>query len=203
MRIGLCGGSFDPIHFGHIGLARQAFRELNLDRVIFIPTKKQPFKLAANPASAEDRVNMLKLALENEKMFSISSLEIERDGISYTFDTLQQIKQILDKAGGSNEYYFIMGGDSFSQIESWHKAELLLSSCNLAVGIRPGTDMGILDILRLSIEEKYSIKIVFLNNKQLEISSTIIKDKLRKGESIKGLLPEKTRRYIYERKLYR
>lgn len=198
--IGLCGGSFDPIHYGHLALAKQAFDELNLSEVIFIPTKKQPFKLSAIPANSEDRLNMLKLAINKKDYFSISSMEIQREGISYTADTLLAFKKAYPK---NTDFFFIMGADSFKCLESWKNVEYLLSNCNFAVGIRNGTALKDLEEVKFRINQAYGTNVVFLNNKKLEISSTTIKEKINLGESLKGLLPIEVENYINEKELYR
>ncbi|MGP1569320.1 MAG: nicotinate-nucleotide adenylyltransferase [Eubacteriales bacterium] len=198
--IGLYGGSFDPIHFGHIALARKAKAELSLCEIIFIPTKKQPFKLDKTPASCEDRVNMLKLVIQNEPDFSISMLEIDREGISYTIDTLYSFRTLYKD---DTLYYLILGADSFLQIEKWHKSDEILSTCNLAVGIRPGTSIEKLEITKKRIHEKYKTDIVFLNNKELEISSTKIKENIKNSKSLDGLLSKEVANYIDEKHLYK
>ena len=199
-RIGIYGGSFDPIHLGHLTLAKVARAELLLDHIIFVPTKKQPFKLDKTPASAEDRVNMINLAIKNEDNFSISLLEIERDGISYTIDTVRNIKDIYGK---NNIYYLIMGADTFLNLERWYMADEILSFCNLAVGVRPGTSVEKLEDTRVRINKTYDTKIVFLNNKELEISSTDIKESLKNNVQVAKLLPDEVANYINEKRLYR
>ena len=198
--IGIYGGSFDPIHFGHIALAKKAKAELSLSKIIFIPTKKQPFKLDKTPASCEDRVNMIRLTVKDNPDFSVSMLEIEREGISYTFETLRSIRRLY---GEDVSYYLILGADSFLDIERWHKADEILSSCNLAVGIRPGTSIEKLDITKERIQKQYQTNIIFLNNKELEISSTQIKECIKNNLSLGGLVSKEVSNYIDENNLYR
>lgn len=198
--IGIYGGSFDPIHFGHIALAKKAKAELMLSQIIFIPTKKQPFKLDKIPAKAQDRVKMIELAIQNEPDFSISIIEIERDGVSYSIDTLRSIRKMY---GDDVSYYMILGADSFLHIERWLNSDEILLTCSLAVGIRPGTSIKNLETIKQRIVGRYKTNIIFLNNKELEISSTKIKEKIRNKDSLEGLVSKEVANYIDENCLYR
>lgn len=199
-RIGIYGGSFDPIHLGHIQLAMQAKKELELSKVLFVPAKYQPFKLDKETSSEKHRVEMLKLALELEKDFEISYEELNIDEISYTINTLTRIKHAY---GENTEIFFIMGTDAFITVELWHHSKDLLRSFSFAVGSRPGYKEEELKSCIDRIRGVYNTNIVLLNNKELLISSTDIKLRVKSGESIEKLVPKTVERYIHEQGLYR
>lgn len=199
-KIGIYGGSFDPVHLGHMGLAVQAEKQLELDKVVFIPAKYQPFKLNREVASDEHRVNMLKEAVKGYDSFEISCSELESNEISYTFNTIQRIKKVYND---DTQIYFMLGTDSFLSIELWYRAEELLKACSFAVGIRPGDKEEQLEACINRVKSRYNTHVVLLRNKELEISSTEIKNNIRNGKSIGALVPEAVERYIYENGLYR
>ena len=200
MKIGIYGGSFDPVHLAHVGLAKQAKEELQLDKVIFIPAKYQPFKLDREVTSDEHRVNMLKLAIEDTEGFEISRSELEKEEISYTFYTVKHIKELY---GEENEFYFLLGTDSYLMIERWHKAEELLKECHFAIAFRPGDKEEELNSCIKRTEDAYNTKVVVLHNEKMPISSTDIRNRIKEGKSIDTLVPEKVERYILEHGLYR
>lgn len=199
-KIGIYGGSFDPVHLGHMGLAVQAEKQLELNKVVFIPAKYQPFKLNREVASDEHRVNMLKEAVKGYDSFEISCSELESNEISYTFNTIQRIKKLYSD---DTQIYFMLGTDSFLSIELWYRAEELLKACSFAVGIRPGDKEEQLEACINRVKSRYNTHVVLLRNKELKISSTEIKNNIRNGKSIGAFVPEAVERYIYENGLYR
>lgn len=199
-KIGIYGGSFDPIHLGHIQLALQAKKELHLDNVLFVPTKRQPFKLDKKVTAEEHRVNMLIQALRGQKGLKISYIELENNEISYTINTLKRIKTFYNS---DTKFFFILGIDSFLTIESWYNSKQLLSDYNFAIGNRPGYKENELKSCISRIRQVYNTNIILLNNKELPISSTNIKANVKKGIQIKNLVPEAVERYIYENSLYK
>lgn len=199
-KIGIYGGSFDPIHWGHIQLALQAKEELHLDKVIFIPAKHQPFKLDMEVSSEQHRVNMLIQALQGIEELEISYAELENDEISYTINTLRRIRTFYND---DTEFFFILGTDAFLHIELWYKSEELLRDFSFAIGSRPGYKEDELKCCIDRVREVYNTSIIMLNNKELPISSTDIKNNVKRGRSIKNLVPEAVERYIHENGLYK
>ncbi|WP_312649429.1 nicotinate-nucleotide adenylyltransferase [Aminipila sp.] len=199
-KIGIYGGSFDPIHWGHIQLALQAREELHLDKVIFIPAKYQPFKMDMEVTPEEHRVNMLIQALQGKKGLEISYAELEIDEISYTINTLRRIRTFYSS---DTEFFFILGTDSFLNIECWYKSKELLRDFSFAIGSRPGYKEDQLKCCIDKIRAVYNTNIILLNNEELPISSTDIKTHIKMGESIKDLVPESVERYIHENGLYK
>lgn len=199
-RIGIFGGTFDPVHIGHINLASDAMREAELDRVIFIPAKLQPFKLDQKVSSGNDRMAMLHEALDKVEGMEASSYELDSDGISYTYLTMRAMKKIF---GQEAKLYFIMGSDSFIKIESWKNADELLHECSYIIGIRPGYDHAELDKCIENIRSRYGTEVIRLDNVRFDISSTDIRRRLDSGASCDDLIPKSVERYINDNGLYK
>ena len=198
-KIGIFGGSFDPIHNGHIELAKWALIEKNLDFVFFMPTKKNPFKKDNEIAKDEDRVNMIKLILVQNDYFCLSEKELSDKEYSYSYDTLLSITQEYKDC----EIYFIVGTDSICTMEEWYKGDKLLSEFNFITCFRPGHSK---DEFLSKIEyykKKYNAKISLITQSMPDISSTEIKKRIKEGTSISDLVPADVERYILENDLYR
>jgi len=198
MKIGVFGGTFDPVHYGHIELAKQALDECKLDRVIVVPANEQPFKLDKEKASGEHRLNMLKLAFEQEDKIIISDIEIKKGDVSYTIDTLREICKLYNDA----EIHFIVGIDAFLSIEFWKEAENLLSEYSFIVGARPNYMESELDELISRFEKLYNTPITRVNNELVPASSTEIKEDMRSNKYKSGTSPLSVERYIATNELY-
>lgn len=200
-KIGVFGGSFDPVHYGHVYLAKEAVTALSLDKLFVIPTKLQPFKLDKVPASGQDRCNMLELAFsefKDEIPYEISDLELKKEGISYTIETLNAIKDRYPTA----EIFFIQGTDTFIQIKKWKSSEELLKNFSFAIGLRPGYRNEELFDCIAEIKRDYGTNVVLLNNKQINISATDIR--LSGSRNFNGkFVSEKVERYIRDNGLYK
>jgi len=197
--IGILGGTFDPIHYGHIYLAQQARDEIGLSKVIFIPAKMQPFKLDQLIADGNDRLQMIMLAIEGMEKFEVSNLEFLLPDISYTINTLRAIKEMETP---DTEIYFIIGTDAFLKINTWKHADELLRDYAYIVGTRPGFMEEELENCIEYNREVYNTKIERINNKRLFISSTEIKEKISKGERLDAFVPTAVERFIYDKGLY-
>ena len=184
LRLGLYGGSFDPIHHGHLILARQALEDLSLDRVIFIPAAESPFKPNPTNASAKDRIAMLQLAIEGEPDFSLDPLEIERDAPSYTIDTARTYRNLYP----NEELFFLVGEDHVAALPKWNEFEELDRLVRFAVLSRSDQPLDV----------KYSMV-----RRRFDLSSTEIRNRVANDLSISYLVPERVLRYIQERTLYR
>ena len=199
-KIGILGGSFDPVHNGHIGLARDAKDQLGLDEVLMIPAKLQPFKLDKKMVSGEQRLEMIRLAVEDMPGITACDYELRQEEISYTYKTL---KAITEMEGPETEVYFLTGTDSLLQIHRWKNADELLHNYNFVVGSRPGYKD---DELRECIERlkrDYNTNVTKVDNHQLNISSTEIRERLESGQGLSGLVPEVVERYIIKHGLYK
>jgi nicotinate (nicotinamide) nucleotide adenylyltransferase len=198
-KIGIIGGTFDPVHYGHLILAEQARAEAALDQVIFMPAMVQPFKLNVKTADGEHRYEMLRKAIAGNPYFSVSRKELDSQKISFTINTLRDCRI---EFGAETELYFIIGTDAFLNLEHWYEAEDLLEGFSFIVGTRPGYKEQELKKLVNRLRVQYGTKILEINNSEVEISSTDIKARIREEKSIKYLLPAEVEKYIYENRLY-
>lgn len=199
-RIGIIGGSFDPIHIGHLIIAQDAAERLELSEVIFIPADIPPHKQHLQRIDAEHRLNMLRLATESDVRFSISDIEIERGGVSYTIDTLKNLCDVYPDAA----LLLIVGSDTLVDLHTWHKTEEILQLCDVATFLRPGEDAVevIEEKIQLPMEQKQQLLENVINAHRIEVSSTEIRMRLAEGLSIRYLVPPEVEMYIYEHGLY-
>jgi nicotinate-nucleotide adenylyltransferase len=198
MKVGVLGGTFDPVHLAHLGMAQEARNALELDEVIIVPAGQPVFKSSDRVTPAALRLEMLRLALVGRPYLKISRIEIERQGPSYTVDTLSVLKK---QYGPGAELYFILGWDSLAQLPVWREPQRIIAMCRLVVVPRPGFPRPAVEAL----EEKLPgiiQKVTFLDRPNLDISATKIREKVRKGESIDGLVPGPVAAYIKKQKLY-
>ena len=197
-RIGILGGSFDPIHLGHKTLGEAAVKELNLKRLIIMPAKIQPFKQHNDVTPAFHRKIMAELAfLENQRV-EVSDYEIEKSEVSYTYDTLTYLKQYFP----DDELFFILGTDSFIMIEKWYKGIELLQNYSFAVSTRPGYRERELEAAIHKYKEKYGSEVIKIESNMPDISSTEIRQRLKSGGPVDDLIPNAVERYIKENDLY-
>ena len=199
VRYGIIGGTFDPIHYAHLYIAYEAKEQLNLDKVIFMPAGQQPFKVENNVTSANLRYEMVKEAIKPYDEFSISDYEIENEGLSYTYKTLEHFKDVYK----GTELFFITGADCLMNLDKWKEVSKIFKVCTFVVFARGGIDTEILDIQKKNIEEKYGGKIVILKLKELEISSTDIRNRIKSGKRADFFIPEKVNEFIKKNNLYR
>lgn len=199
MKVGILGGTFDPVHYGHLEIAKQALRELSLDELIIIPANMQPFKLNVPVTIGTHRIEMLKLAFEGVDKIEISYYELDKDEVSYTIHTLNEFK----KKYPNGEIWFLLGTDAFLKIEQWKNAKELLTGYNLIVGSRPGYKEEELDRQIRHLEQTYLTRIHKIDNKKLNISSTEIKNRIRQGRTLEKLVPPAVERYINQHALYK
>ncbi len=197
-KIGVLGGSFDPVHLGHLSLARDALVQGCLEQVIFMPVYRQPFKLDGRLSSDVDRLAMLREAIHGIQGLTVSDWEIKNKGISYTYLTLRALKeQHKDTA-----ICFITGTDTFLKINSWKNAAQLLEENNFIVGHRPGyREQELYDRVD-ELKQKYNTDIQVINNTRLDISATEIRDFVTCGGTISKLVPPGVERYIKTHGLY-
>ncbi|MCX7841900.1 MAG: nicotinate-nucleotide adenylyltransferase [Clostridia bacterium] len=198
--IGIMGGTFDPVHNGHLIIAEEVREKLKLDSILFIPSGHPPHKDKLKIASAEHRLNMIKCAIGSNSAFCVSEMEIEREGYTYTVDTLQQLKSLY---GDSTKLFFIIGADVVRDLVNWRDFKKVFTLCEFAAVMRPGFEKETYrnQIRRLTSE--YMAKIHNVDVPVIDISSTYIREKLAKGESIKYLVPESVEEYIKRNGLYK
>ncbi|MBU0650404.1 nicotinate-nucleotide adenylyltransferase, partial [bacterium] len=196
MQIGILGGTFNPLHTGHIEIADIVCKRLSLDKVLFIPTNISPDKCNEPCIKAEDRLKMLESVLKKNDRFDVLDIEIQRQGISYTIDTLKQLSGIFPK----DEFFLIMGMDQFLALNTWKDYKKLFKYAKIVV----------LDRESLEIDKQYLDKyfkslisnIIFLNIKPIIVSSTDIREMIKQGKDFAGFVPVEVYTYIGMHKLY-
>ncbi|MBS5939419.1 nicotinate-nucleotide adenylyltransferase [Clostridium sp.] len=196
MKIGIIGGTFNPIHLAHLYIAYEAKCQLNLDKIIFVPTGSPPHKKDIEILEASLRYNMVYEAIKNYEDFEISDYEIEKKGLSYTFETLEHFKN------DDNELYFITGADCLMDIEKWKYPEKIFKLCNFVVFNRAGYSKKNLRIQKEKIQQKFNTNITFLDIIDLEISSSIIRNRIKEGKRIDFFMPKEVLEYIIMNNLY-
>ncbi len=184
MRLGILGGSFDPVHHGHLILARAAREELELDRVIFVPANISPHKTGAIPTSSVNRLEMLKLALAGEDRFDLEDFELGRPAPSYTIETLRHLQGVHPGA----ELVLLIGSDNVEKFPTWHESEKIPQLARLAVLERRADALS------------HAWPVV---RRLIDISSTEIRQRVARGQSIRYLTPEAVCDYIFKKGLYR
>jgi len=188
-KIALFGGTFDPVHLGHLISAEEIKKSLRLDKVIFVPAGRPPHKKEAFITGAEHRLKMLKLATKAFPGFEISDYELKKTSKSYTIDTIRYFKKNIYK---KDKLYFIAGSDIVGQIESWKEWEKLIKEVHLLIMARPGFKAG----------KKASKFGTLIGIKNIDISSSEIRRMIKKGLPVTYLVPETVEKYIYEHKIY-
>ena len=196
-RVGIFGGTFDPIHMGHLIVAETIMDEFHLDKVVFIPAAVPPHKLDKQISPAKHRYMMTMLATCSNPRFQVSDMEMHRQGPSYSRDTLAQL---IEEHGRDTEFYFIVGADSVENLHTWNRIDELLTMCHFIGASRPGCmpDME-------KIAQRFGPlveKIHCLEPPELEISSTEIRHRVGQKRTIRYIVPETVEQYIYKEKLY-
>lgn len=218
-RLGLLGGSFNPIHHGHLGIARQALEKLQLDRMLFIPTGDPPHKRDGSLAPAKDRYEMVRLAIADTPAFAISDIEVKRTGKSYSIDTVRELQR---QYGPSTELFFLIGLDAFLDFPSWREPQALLKACRFVVISRPGHSFQSLASLsmlpktdphalvqldsggatRLDIAIPSCPGIICLPLPPCSTSASDIRQRIKRGMALANLLPLPVESYILQHRLY-
>ena len=202
------GGSFDPVHNGHLLVAQDVVEQLCLDQLNFIPCYLSPLK-HQTACSQQDRVNMLRLAIEKQNHFALDLRELEREGSSFTIDTLKQLRV---EFGDDHSLQWVIGWDAFISLPQWHLWRKLGELCNFVVLNRPGFSQEISaelqawcsgrEVVKEELQEFNFGKIVFLNTPLIEISSSLVRERRQRGLPIRNMLPEKVEQYILENRLF-
>lgn len=198
--IAIMGGTFDPIHFGHLMAAEYVRKKFHIKKVIFVPCGRPPHKENKNILDRNLRYIMTELATLSNKNFEVSPIEVRREGISYTVDTIDEIKKFYSP---DTKLYFITGADALEKISTWKQLPKLLSMCEFIGVTRPGYDKKSLVEAINKVEVEYKRKLHFIEIPGLSISSTQIRNNIENNESVKYLLPEEVENYIYKYGLYK
>ena len=201
MRVtGVLGGSFNPIHNAHIAMAESAHRQFEIPEILFMPTSLTYYKDSSELIEPEKRLDMIRLAIDEvggSDHMKVSCLDINRGGITYTYDTINDLKKSYDKI------YFIIGADSLMYIDKWHKADLFLHQCTLLVSRRAGSADDEINAQYEYLTDMLGADILFMDMELMPLSSSDIRKRIRDGRSVKGMLPDSVIKYIIKNDLYR
>ena len=198
-RIGIMGGTFNPIHIGHLLLAENAYSAFGLDQVLFIPSGCSYMKEQSSILDAATRLRMTALAIEDNPHFQVSDIEIRRPGYTYTCETLER----LEKQNPDAEYFFLVGADSLFAMETWKDPEIIFQKATVLAAVRDDCGNSRLSEQARRLREKYRANIFLIPSGNVEISSSDIRRRIQEGRSIRYLVPERVRKYIEENGLYR
>jgi nicotinate-nucleotide adenylyltransferase len=198
LRLGVLGGTFDPPHVGHLILAEEARLALELDQVLFVPAGAPWRKAGQELSPREDRLAMVQLAVGDSPHFAVSILEIEREGPSYTAETLAALQQQLPD---DSEIFFIVGQDSLADLPSWRQPQRIILLARLAVAARTAWESAKADALEKEVPG-ISQRLVWLDMPRIDISSTAVRDRVRQGLSIHYRVPPAVEEYIRQHRLY-
>ena len=198
-KVGIMGGTFDPIHYGHLILAQNALDTFSLDEILFVPSGTPWLKESTKVLSKNKRVSMTGMAIEDNPDFALSTIEIDREGNSYSYETVEELKRMQPKT----DFYFIMGADSLLEIERWKHPGRLMAECTLLVAVRDDCDREGLEKQIIYLTDKYQADIKILPANIIDISSTKIRRMIREGKSVRYMLPDQVIRFIQKNHLYR
>ena len=197
-RLGIVGGTFDPVHHGHLVAAEEALYQLDLDQVLFVPAGRPPHKPNRPISPAHHRLRMIELAIATKPTFTLSRVDVERPGLCYTVETLELLRA---EWGPGPTFYFVVGADSLADIPTWYQPQRLIELCELAVAARTGVEV---DLVRLE-EQLPGLRdrLHWVPMPALEISSSDLRARVRAGRPISYLVPSVVEAYILEHGLYR
>ena len=198
-KIGIMGGTFDPIHIGHLILGETAYWQYGLDKVWFMPAGNPPHKQnRVGRADDNQRVDMVKLAISSNPHFELSMEEMNADGYSYSYRTLERLNQ----EHPDTEFYFIIGADSLRDFNTWKEPARIVAACNIVVATRNQTKPEIFDEMLEKQRNLFHGTFLKLDTPNLDISSNTIRDRIHQGQTIRYYVAEEVRRYIEEHKIY-
>lgn len=198
-KVGIMGGTFNPVHNGHLILAENAREAFALDEILFIPSGNSYMKDTSDILSGDIRAHMIGLALEGNPYFVLSWIDLKREGPTYTCDTLDQLKKMHPE----DQYYFIMGADNLLTMESWKNPGLILESCTVIAAVRGDGTESRIERAAGHLRERYHACIQILPARYIDISSSEIRHRLKEHKSVRYMLPENVLKYIDEKELYR
>lgn len=197
-KTGIMGGTFNPIHFGHLLLAEQTMEALDLDEVIFMPSGDPYMKSASHVLDRKMRAEMTALAIEGHPYFRLSSIEVDKEGPSYTYETLITLR----RENPHCNYYFIVGADSLCSMETWKNPEQIFQNCTIAAAVRGNKTEDKIRETALHLTNKYQADIQILPSRFVDLSSSEIRDRIRNGKSVRYMIPERVLEYIHRHRLY-
>ncbi|MGN0424602.1 MAG: nicotinate-nucleotide adenylyltransferase [Acetatifactor sp.] len=198
-KVGILGGSFNPIHYGHLLLAEWARESLSLEKIFFLPAGDPYFKSGSELLPGEERLHMTQLAVEGNTCFQCLDLEVKRTGPTYTYETLIELHDLYP----DTHFFFLCGADCLYTIGTWKYPELIFANCTLVAVVRDNASTLEMEVKKQELEAAYDAKIILLPFMRYSISSTEIRERVKDQKSIRYLVPEPVRNYILEKEFYR
>ena len=198
-KLGIMGGTFDPIHNGHLATVEFVRRKLGIEKVLFIPAYVAPHKIGGEFAPVQDRYKMTKLAIAGNPYWELSDIELRREGVSYTYDTVVALKE---QYGKEYELFFIIGADSVAELASWHRVREIMQVCTFVAATRPGFALTVDKVIE-TFGELGKKRILWVDTPEVDISSTEIRERVKIGHPINELVPQAVAEYIQQKDLYR
>ncbi|MGB4661375.1 MAG: nicotinate-nucleotide adenylyltransferase [Mobilitalea sp.] len=198
-KIGIMGGTFDPIHFGHLFLAENAYEQIGLDLVLFMPSQNPPHKAKPEGVTASQRAEMVSIAIKDNPHFELSTMELDREGTTYTADTLT----ILTRENPNCEYYFIIGADSLFMMHKWWEPQIIFDHCTIIAAGRDNVETEKMELQVSHLKEQYNAKIILIDMPTIGIASKQIRNRIASNKTTKYYLTDEVNTYIAERGLYR
>lgn len=199
MRVGIMGGTFDPIHIGHLLIAEAAWEELKLDKVVFMPSGNPPHKQVREGATNSERLEITRLAIRGNPHFELSSFEMERaESRTYTYLTLENLHEIHPDW----DQYFILGGDSLVDFHGWREPQRICDACTLAVAIRDHMPADAFDAEIRALKLRYHARVEKLHTGNIDISSSELRARIREGRSVRYFIPEESAAFIEKNRIY-
>jgi len=198
MKIGIMGGTFDPIHIGHLLLGEFAYEQFHLDEIWFLPNGNPPHKDNDNGINLDERIAMVNLAIEDVPYFRISLHEAKEESHSYTYQTMSRFREKYP----DNDFYFILGADSLFALERWKNFKEIFPTCTILAAMRDDKDVSDMEQQIHYLKEKYQAQIEILKSPVIDISSTIIRNRVANKMSVRYMVPDAVADYIFKKGLY-
>ncbi|MBR4085256.1 MAG: nicotinate-nucleotide adenylyltransferase [Lachnospiraceae bacterium] len=197
-RIGILGGTFNPVHIGHLFMAEHARTEMNLDMIMFIPTGVPYMKNNREILPSHIRMEMLEMSITSNPFFVTSDMEIKREGNTYTYETLEELKRLYPEA----ELFFLVGADCLFTIHKWYQPQRIFNKCTLLAANRNDFPQNELNLQKQHLEKQFHAKVELLNIPQMDISSTKVRENIKEGKSIRYLVTDSVHDYILQNNYY-
>lgn len=197
-KIGIMGGTFNPIHFGHLFLAENAFEQVSLDKVLFMPSKNPPHKAKPVNVSEQQRVDMINLAISDNPHFELSKIELHREGLTFTADTLR----LLTAENSDTEYYFIVGTDSLFMMQNWKEPQVVFDLSTIVVAGRDNSKTEEIQKHIEYLESTFRARIIYIEMPMIQIASAEIRERYMAKRSVRYFMPDSVIDYIGKNKLY-
>ncbi len=198
-KIGIMGGTFNPIHTGHLFLAENAYEQVGLDQILFMPSKNPPHKAKPDMVTDLQRVDMIKLAIQDNPHFALSTLELERDGYTYTSDTLT----LLTNGNQKDRYYFIVGADSLFMMHQWHQPQIIFNLCTVVAAGRDHIEEEQLIAQAEYLRKQFQADIRLVMMPTMQLASAEIRCRIAQNKTIRYYVPDRVAQYINKHQLYR